>query len=184
MEKIVEIPEGIEVNLEGDSLAIKGPRGELRREFKDPEIKTGVEKGRIVFSTESRKRKTSALLGTWAALARNMIGGVSYGWVCRLRLVYSHFPVKLKVEEGRLVIQNFLGERKSRIARLLPGTEARVDKDEIIVTGADKELVGQACANIEQTCTIKGRDRRVFGDGIWILGKPEVDKDDKDEAPQ
>ncbi len=177
MEKIVEIPEGIDVNLEGDVLAVKGPKGELKREFKNPGIKTLVEKGKkVTFSSESKRRSISAVMGTWAALARNMINGVKWGWVCRLRLVYSHFPVKLKVDEGKLVIQNFLGERKPRIARILSGTEARVEKDEVIVKGADKELVGQSCANIEQTCTIKGRDRRVFQDVIWILRKPEMDK--------
>lgn len=181
MEKTVEIPEGIEVRLEGNSLAVKGPKGELKREFKSPEIKTMVKDGRVSFSSESKKRKTSAIIGTWAALLRNMIDGARWGWVCRLRLVYSHFPVKLKVEEGKLVIQNFLGERKSRIATLLPGAEVRVEKDEIIVTGAAKEIVGQTCANIEQTCTIKKRDRRVFQDGCWILGKPELDRGEKDE---
>jgi len=181
MEKIVKIPEGIEVNLEGDVLAVKGPKGELKREFKNPGIKTLVEPGKVTFSSESKRRSISAVMGTWASLVRNMINGVKWGWVCRLRLVYSHFPVKLKAEEGKLLIQNFLGERKPRIARLLSGTETRVEKDEVIVTGADKELVGQSCANIEQTCTIKGRDRRVFQDGIWKLSKCKLDKGDKDE---
>ena len=178
MEKILEIPEGINVSLEGNVLVVKGPKGELRREFRNPDIKTRIESGKVsvVFSSESRKRKTLAILGTWAAHVRNMIGGVASGWVCRLKLVYSHFPVKLKVEEGKLVIQNFLGERRPRVAKILPGTEASIEKDEVIVKGIDKELVGQSCANIEQTCVVKGFDRRIFQDGCWILGKPELDK--------
>jgi large subunit ribosomal protein L6 len=183
MEKVVEIPEGVEVKLEGNSLAVKGPKGELKREFKRPGIKTIVERDRIIFSSaESKRRETGAIIGTWAALARNMVKGVMHGWVCRLRLVYSHFPVKLKAEEGKLTIQNFLGERRPRVARLLPGTEARVEKDEVVITGADKELVGQTCANIEQTCAVMGFDRRVFQDGIWILGKPEPGMGGKDES--
>jgi large subunit ribosomal protein L6 len=181
MERIIEIPEGIDVNLEGDVLAVRGPKGELKREFRNPGIKTLAEPGRVTFSSESRRRGISAVMGTWAALVRNMIDGVKWGWACRLRLVYSHFPVKLKTEEDKLVIQNFLGERNPRIARLLPGTGARVEKDEVIVTGTDKELVGQSCANIEQACTVKGRDRRVFQDGIWKLGKPVAEKGEKDE---
>lgn len=180
MEKIVEIPEGIEAGLEGDFLVVKGPRGELRRELRNPGIKKAVSSGRIAFSSESGKRKLLAVMGTWAALARNMIKGVRYGWVCRLKLVYSHFPVKLKPGEGKLVIENFLGERSPRTARILPGTEVKVDKDTVIVTGIDKERVGQTCANIEQTCAVKGFDRRIFQDGIWILGKPEPGSGDGD----
>lgn len=182
MEKIVEIPDGIEARLEGDSLAVKGPGGELRRDFRYPDVKKGIEEGKIIFSTESGKRKTLALMGTWAALVRNMIGGVRYGWVCRLKLVYSHFPVKLKVGEGKLVIENFLGERRPRVARILPGTEASVEKDVVIVRGIDRERVGQSCANIEQTCSVKGYDRRIFQDGIWKLSKCKLDKGEKDEA--
>ena len=181
MKKFVEIPEGIKAEIEGDSLLVKGPRGELRREFREPEIKKVVKDGRVIFSSESGKRKILALIGTWAALVRNMINGVRYGWVCRLKLVYSHFPVKLKAEEGKLVIENFLGERRPRTARILPGTEASVDKDVVTVRGIDRERVGQSCANIEQTCAVKGYDRRIFQDGIWKLSKCELDRGEEDE---
>ncbi len=180
MEKIIKIPEGIEAKLEGAVLTLKGPLGELRREFRDQKIKASAGEGNITFSSEYGKGKTPALMGTWAAHVRNMIGGVRYGWVCRLRLVYSHFPVKLKAEDGKLVIQNFLGERKPRIARILPGTEAAVDKDEVIVRGIDKEMVGQSCANIEQSCNVKGFDRRIFQDGIWKLSKSGPDRGGRD----
>lgn len=179
MEKTVDVPEKAVVEVQGSELVVKGPRGELRREFRKPNIKLAVQGGKVVFSSELEKKSVKAIIGTWVALVRNMLAGVTKGWSCRMRLVYSHFPVKLKVEGDRLIIENFLGERKAREARILDGTETKVEKDEIVVTGIDRERVGQTCANIEQTCVVKGYDRRVFQDGIWKLGKSETVEEEK-----
>ena len=59
------------------------------------------------------------------------------------------------------------------MAKLPAGVTAEAKKDEIVITGLDKELVGQACGNIENVTRVTGRDKRVFQDGIYILGKPQ-----------
>ena len=106
---------------------------------------------------------------------RNMNKGLSEGFEYRLKAVYSHFPMTLKVEGSVLTINNLFGERVPRKAEL-PWTPAEVtvkveNKTEVVVTGADKEKVGQTSANIERACRIRGRDRRVFQDGIYIVEK-------------
>ena len=70
------------------------------------------------------------------------------------------------------MIRNFLGERSSRSAKILDGVEIKVEADKIRLSGADKEKVGQSAANIEQATHIKGYDRRVFQDGVYITQKP------------
>ncbi|MEC7703671.1 MAG: 50S ribosomal protein L6, partial [Candidatus Thermoplasmatota archaeon] len=97
------------------------------------------------------------------------------GFEYRLKAVYSHFPMTLKVEGSVLVINNLFGERVPRRAPL-PWSPADVtvkveNKTEVVVSGIDKEKVGQTSANIERACRIRGRDRRVFQDGIYIVEK-------------
>ena len=73
--------------------------------------------------------------------------------------------------DDELIINNFLGERKPRSARILPGAKVEIGKDEVSITGIDKEQVGQTMANIEQATKVRGFDIRIFQDGIYLVDK-------------
>jgi large subunit ribosomal protein L6 len=60
-----------------------------------------------------------------------------------------------------------LGEKVPRIANILGDTKVEVNGQDIVLTGTNKEDVGQTCANIEQACRISKYDRRIFQDGIY-----------------
>ena len=91
------------------------------------------------------------------------------GFEYRMKMVYSHFPIQLKLQGNRLEIANFLGEKKARYARIEPGVTAKIANDEVVLTGIDRELVGTSAANIEHATHIRNRDPRVFQDGIYIV---------------
>ena len=173
MEKTVDVPEGVTVSLEDNVLAVSGPKGELKRRY-NPVVRFDKNGNQIKLSVKTTRRKQTSLVGTWAAHLRNMITGVTKGFEARAKLVYSHFPVKLAVEDGKVSIQNFLGERKPRYSRILEGTDVKIENDELIVTGIDKEAVGQTAGNLEIATKVKSRDNRVFQDGIYITKKPVV----------
>ena len=174
LEKTVNIPEGVNASIEGDRLVISGPKGQLERIFKHHNVKMEVRDNKInVFSKEER-RKPKALVGTWAALATNMIKGVQHEWEARLKSVYSHFPMKLLTEGDRFIIQNFLGEKAPRTAKIVEGTKVKIEKDQVIITGIDREKVGQTAANIEIAAKVTGYDRRIFQDGCYITQKTKV----------
>jgi large subunit ribosomal protein L6 len=101
--------------------------------------------------------------------------GIDEGFEYRLKAVFSHFPMSLKVDGKQLTINNLFGEKVPRVAKLpwSPSeVEVRVEnKTDVVVRGADREKVGQTAANIERACIIKKRDRRVFQDGIYIVSK-------------
>jgi large subunit ribosomal protein L6 len=97
-----------------------------------------------------------------------MIKGVTQGYECQMKTVFSHFPIKTSVDGNQLVIQNFLGERFARRAEILENIKVEVKGEIIILTGIDKEKVGQTAANIERATKVKNRDIRVFQDGIYI----------------
>ncbi len=173
-EKNVEIPEGVNVRVDGNNLVVSGPKGQLERVFKHHMVKLELKDNVVRVFSDSDRRKQKALVGTWAAHIRNMIGGVTKGWEARLRAVYSHFPMKLNIEGDMFVVQNFLGEKSPRTAKILPGVDVKIEKNDIIVTGIDRERVGETASNIEISTKVTGYDRRVFQDGCYLVQKTKL----------
>jgi large subunit ribosomal protein L6 len=167
----VTIPEGVKVELVGSVLKVKGPKGQLERTVRFPQITTVVEGNDVIFSTESDRKSVIAMVGTFAAHTNNMCRGVTSGFEYRMKVVYSHFPIQLKLQGSRLEINNFLGEKKARYATIVNGVTAKIGNDEIILSGIDKELIGNTSANIEHATKIRNRDPRIFQDGIYIVDR-------------
>jgi len=79
-----------------------------------------------------------------------------------------HFPMNVKVEGNRMIIKTFLGEQVDRTAKILPNVNVDIKGNKITITSHDKEAAGQTAANIETATKVKGRDRRIFQDGIFL----------------
>ena len=172
IERVVEIPEEVTASIEGDIVTITGPKGSLSREFVSSRHEILQEGGAIIVRIDIPRRKESALAGTWQAHMNNMVKGVTEGFTYTLKALYSHFPMTLAVKGNQFVVNNYFGERVPRHANILSGVEVKVqNKTEVLVTGIDKEAVGQTAANIERSTTVKKRDRRVFQDGIYLIDK-------------
>ncbi|HIH69373.1 50S ribosomal protein L6 [Methermicoccus shengliensis] len=171
--KTIPIPEGVMVKKEGNVLTVSGELGTLTREFTYPNIVVDVQQDEVVVDTRVPRRIYKAMVGTFASHIQNMIKGVREGYRYELKVVFSHFPIQLSVEEGRVVIQNFLGERSPRYASIVGDTNVEISGDRVIVSGINKEDVGQTAANIEQATRIKRLDPRVFQDGVYIVAKGE-----------
>jgi len=168
----VKIPDGVQITIEGKMVQVKGQKGTMSKLLSHPLIEVAV-KGDIaqISCTQSPRRKEKALIGTFKAHIRNMIKGVTQGYECSMKTVFSHFPIKSSVEGNHLLIQNFLGERFPRRAEILENVKVEVKGESITLTGIDKEKIGQTAANIERATKVKNRDIRVFQDGIYIIKK-------------
>lgn len=174
LEERVKIPDGVTVTVEDATIRIRSGKASLARRLWHPRVTLAVEGGEVRIRCELPKRKEKAIAGTYAAHVRNMIQGVQTGWRYRMKIVYSHFPMKAGVKGAEFVIENFLGERFPRRADILGDTKVTVDGDQVVLEGADLEAVSQTAANIERATKIKGFDPRVFQDGIYITVKGEV----------
>jgi large subunit ribosomal protein L6 len=170
-EKKIAIPKGVQASLKDKTLELKGPKGTLSRTFAHPKIRVEIDKENVAVVSDLPKKKEYALTGTWAAHVNNMVKGVVDGFEYKMKIVYSHFPIKTSVKEGKLVIENFLGERHPREAAILSDVEVNVSGDAVTITGIDIEHVGQTAANIEKATNIKNYDPRIFQDGIYIVEK-------------
>ncbi len=80
--------------------------------------------------------------------------------------------VEVNKNKNILLIKNFLGEKKPRVAKILPGVEVNIEKNIITISSPNKELAGQTSANFEKATHVRNRDRRKFQDGIFIIKKP------------
>jgi len=177
MEKTIKIPEGVECSVEGFKVRVKGKLGELERDLFNKGIaniikieKSGEE---IKISSNLDNKKGKALLGTIIARISNLFRGVSHGYNYKLKIVYTHFPISVKQEGDSIILSNFLGQKGNKKMKIPAGVKAEIKKDEILVSGIDKELVGQTAANIEKLTKVSKLDRRRFQDGIFIFEKPK-----------
>ena len=166
----IPIPDNVEVTI-NDKITVKGPKGEVSREFDQHNIKIGKEDDKIILEVKFPRKRDKAMLGTIKAHINNMITGVTRGFTYKMKIVYAHFPMTVKVQGDKVIIENVLGERHLRKATILGDTQVQVKGDEVHITGIDKEHVGQTMANIEQATKIKRRDPRVFQDGIYLVSK-------------
>ena len=84
-----------------------------------------------------------------------------------MKIVYSHFPITVKVEGKKILIENFQGERASRVSMIRGNTKVDVKGDDVIITGPVLTDVSQTAANIQLKSKVKNKDHRVFLDGVY-----------------
>ena len=166
----IPIPEGIDVTIE-DGVTVKGSKGQLSRKFNYPNVVIKKDNGNVVLEAHFPKKKDKAMLGTIRSHISNMITGLTDGFTYNMKIVYAHFPMTVKAGKDKVTIENFLGERYPRTAKIVGSAKVQVKGEEVIVTGINKEDVGQTMANLEQATKIKGRDPRVFQDGIYFVSR-------------
>ena len=174
-QRSLPIPEGVQLTIDGRRIKVTGPKGTLEEDFSHLPVKFALEEQSIrVFSEWARKREV-ALVGTALAHVRNMIRGVTSGYTYKLKIVYAHFPVTVKVNEKqkRLTIDNFTGEKTPRIAKIIGSAKVKIVSDELHVQGTNLGDVSQTAANIQGATRIRDKDQRVFLDGIYIFEKSE-----------
>jgi len=173
----VTIPEGVTVSVEGDSFSgytvkVVGPKGENVKFLKFRGVFIDIENGKVRVYTTVSKKKHKAIVGTFAGHIENLITGVKDGFEYHLKVLYAHFPIKLRVEGSEVIIENFLGEKHPRRAKIVGRAQVEISGQDIYVRGIDIEECGQTAANLELATKIKRRDPRVFQDGIYIVKKP------------
>ncbi len=171
--KTIQIPDDVDVSLEGRKIIVKGQKGTSTRDFSHAPISIKLEGKTIRIWAEWPRKKEAALVGTLYSHVQNMITGVRKGFTYKLKIVFSHFPISVKVKDKTILIENFTGERSPRKVKIIGDTEVEVQSEDIIVQGINLEDVSQTAANIEQGTKVKRKDPRVFLDGIYVNERGE-----------
>lgn len=170
----IALAAGVQATVHGSTVSVKGPKGTAEYIVAHPTLKTTLESGALVVQSSNTTKRGKKLVQSCASHFRNLVEGVTKGFVYKLKVCTGHFPVTVKVEKDTVVISNFLGEKIPRTAKILSGVSVKVSSDILTVEGADLEHVSQTAGNIEQATRILARDRRRFQDGIYITEKAGV----------
>jgi large subunit ribosomal protein L6 len=142
--KPIEIPAGVTVTVNGNTVTVKGPKGELTRTF-HPDITIKLEDNVLTVSRPSDEKEHRALHGTTRSLLANMIEGVSKGYEKGLELVGVGYRAS---KQGKKLVLN-VGYSHPVEIEPEEGLEIEVpSQTKIIVKGADKQRVGELAANI------------------------------------
>jgi len=171
--KTIQVPDDVDVSLAGKKVTVKGDKGTLTRDFSYVPISIDVNGKTIHVWAEWPRKKEASLVGTIHSHIQNMISGVQKGFSYKLKIVFSHFPISVKVQGKTVLIENFTGERRARKAKIVGDVQVKVQSEDIVVQGLNLEDVSQTAANIEQATKVKKKDPRVFLDGIYVYERNE-----------
>jgi large subunit ribosomal protein L6 len=142
----IAIPKGVDVEIKGASLRVKGPKGELSRTFPATMI-LEIEDGKILVKRPDDERTNRALHGMTRALVNNMVTGVSAGFVKVLEINGVGYRAELDPKKNLVL---YMGYSHPVVVEPPTGISFDVDQKtrQVKVQGYDKELVGQMAANI------------------------------------
>jgi large subunit ribosomal protein L6 len=144
----ITVPQGVTVNINKNAVIVKGPKGELSRDF-PPEINIAQEDGRVVVTRNSDHRLHRAKHGLTRALLQNMLSGVSTGFRRNLYIEGVGYRASLQGKNLELNV----GYSHPVVFEPPEGISFEVDKSgrDLAVLGIDKELVGEIAARIRRT---------------------------------
>ena len=143
--KPVPIPSGVEVKIEGDTVTVKGPKGQLETAFLGDLVEVAIQDNEVVVTPRNNSKQARSAWGLTRSLINNMVIGVTEGFQKKLQIVGVGYRAQM---QGRNLKLN-LGFSHDVIYEVPEGIEVQVPQPtEIIVSGIDKQKVGQVAAEI------------------------------------
>ena len=165
--KPVPIPSNVTVTLDGPSVAVQGPKGQLTQSF-SPDLQIALQDNTVVIARQSDDRRQRAMHGLTRSLLHNMVVGVSDGWRKSLEVVGTGYRAEL---DGRTLVLRVGYSHEVRIAPR-DDIEFAVEGALIHVRGIDRQVVGQQAADIRRVRPpepYKGKGIRYQGE--WVRRK-------------
>lgn len=172
--KPIEIPTGVEVEMMGREVKIKGPKGEISQEIPS-ELKLKIEEKKLSLLPVAKTKRSKSLWGLSRALLQNNVRGVKEGYEKKLELKGIGYRASVK-DEKNLSLE--IGFSHSVNMPIPEGIAAVVEKNIITVSGTDKQKVGETAAKIRKLRPpepYKGKGIRYLGEKVRIKeGKKTV----------
>ena len=167
----ITIPEDVKVNFKNFVLSVNGPLGKAYKNFKKIPVDVNVLDNKISIKATGTRKKHYAILNTATSLIQTLCDGVIDGYTVKMKIVFSHFPITVKLEDKKVLIENFQGEKAPRISRIWGKSKVTPKGDDLIITGPVLTDVTQTAAEIQSKSKVKNKDHRVFLDGIYRYSK-------------
>ena len=169
----IELVEGVTANLEGTTLKVKGPKGEVERNFAHPRINVTIEGSKIILKSAKATKREKTILGSYNAHMKNMVKGVVEPFQYKVKICSGHFPMNVSIKNDEFIIKNFIGEKVPRVLKINSDVKVNIDGEVITIESNNIELAGQTAGSIEKLSSRTGFDKRIFQQGIFIIEKPK-----------
>lgn len=170
-EEIVDIPEGINITIKNHMMQFQGPLGKTFKSFRKIPVNLEIKDGKVTIKAQGKRKRDYSILHTARSLIKNICEGLSEGYTIKMKVVYAHFPITVKVQDKIISIENFQGERAPRTTVIVGNTKVVPKGEDVILTGEVWTDITQTAANIQLKTKVKNKDHRVFLDGIYIYEK-------------
>jgi large subunit ribosomal protein L6 len=168
----IVLPSEVSITKQENLITTKGSFGSVQKDFTKMPAIIDLQDNKITIKSRGNRKKDFALVNTLQSVINNMIKGSSRGFTYRLKIVFAHFPISIKIKGKDIVVENFFGERSPRTSKIIGNdTKVSVEGEDVIVKGPNIENVSQTAANLELATRIKNKDSRVFLDGVYIYSK-------------
>jgi large subunit ribosomal protein L6 len=163
----VPLPKGVELSIAGGQISVKGPLGTIARAA-DPNVEVKKDGEQVLFKALGNSNHANAMSGTMRALVANMVTGVTKGFEKRLTLVGVGFRAQAQGDKLNLT----LGFSHPVVQQMPKGIKvATPTQTEIVISGVDKQLVGQVAAEVRAQRSpepYKGKGVR-YADEVIVL---------------
>jgi large subunit ribosomal protein L6 len=168
---IVIIPEGVKITQKKNMLEFVGPLGKTFKSFRSIPVKIEIVENEVILKTSGFRKRDYSILHTARSIIRNICEGLVEGYTIKMKVVFAHFPITVKVDGKKILVENFQGERSPRITKIVGNTKVIPKGEDVILTGEVWTDITQTAANIALKTRVKNKDHRVFLDGIYIYDK-------------
>ncbi|MGI0074976.1 MAG: 50S ribosomal protein L6 [Nitrosotalea sp.] len=173
----IPIPTAVKVSISHKILHVQGPLGKTRKTFKKIPVEVQVEGKNVLLKSVGMRKRDYAIFKTAESIINTLIEGVQTGYTFKMKIVYAHFPITVKVKDGNIHVENFQGERAARVSKIFGDTKVVPKGDDVIITGPVLTDVSQTAGSLQQNTKVKNKDHRVFLDGLYLFEK--LDKIEK-----
>jgi large subunit ribosomal protein L6 len=167
LEAEIGIPQNVNVTLKNFMLKVDGPLGKTHKNFKKIPVDININDNKITLKATGTRKKHYAILNTAKSIIQTLCEGVIDGYTVKMKIISSHFPITVKTEGKRVLIENFQGEKAPRVARIWGDSKVISKGEDLIITGYVLTDVTQTAAEIQSKSKVKNKDHRVFLDGIY-----------------
>jgi large subunit ribosomal protein L6 len=170
-ETTIPIPDNVKVVITKKMLYVEGQLGKTRKDFKKIPVSISVDGKNVLLKSVGTRKHDYAVFNTAQSIIKSLIEGVQKGYTFKMKIVYAHFPITIKIKDGNILVENFQGERAPRVSKIRGDTKVVSKGDDIILTGPVLTDVSQTAASLQQNTKVKNKDHRVFLDGIYLFEK-------------
>ena len=170
----VEAPASVKLSKEGNTLVAKGKLGTVKKDFTKLPATITVEGNKVTIKPYGKRKRDLAVTNTARSIIQSMIKGVEKGYTYKLKVIFAHFPISVKIKGKEIHVENFFGERSPRVAQIVgDATKVNVAGEDVLIQGPSLEDVSQTAANVELATRIKDKDQRVFLDGLYVYSRED-----------